>query len=459
MTRKVHRIREKSRRAPPAACAGNAMAQTEAAGDGDAAWRALVPLRRDPLDRPMLTAVAVLTAEAGRRIPASLDLDEILRNVGGLTVNWFADWCVVDALNADSPLIRTSVSAADEKDATLARELEEAATDPSQSFPFFTASEPVLVTEVRKEHLRNGAQTRAQFELLRRMGLVSYVTVPLVAGGEHVGTMLIGSKAGPLGPFEAASAREIADIAALAVRTARLLEAARRALVARDNRLAIVAHDLRSPLSTAMFAVGLLRLRLREAGIESMEPTLDIIGRSVEHMTNLIGDLTDVVALDRGRVTLHMQSVPAAVIVEDALDAHRGPASELGVRFDGAAAPEAGPVAADRTRILQVLSNLIGNALKFTERGGSVQLSAEPMPGSVRFTVADTGTGMDAETVQRVFDPFWRGAQAPRSGLGLGLTIARSMVEAHGGSIVVQSQPGQGTQVVVEIPVAATLPG
>jgi signal transduction histidine kinase len=284
-------------------------------------------------------------------------------------------------------------------------------------------------------------------ELLRAMRLTSYIAVPLTASGELLGGMIVGSSRGILGPGEMATAEEVGRIAALAIKNARSYEASRDALSARDDRLAIVAHDLRAPLSNTVFAAGLLRLRLREAGIGGLDQIIDVIDHSAEHMACLIGDLADVVSLQRGHLSIVRRPLSAASLVREATEAFAAQAAEAGVGLIAEVAENCPNVAADRTRILQVLSNLVGNALKFTERGGSVRVMARPEGTEVHFSVADDGAGMPPEALGRIFEPFWRGTDRRDGGLGLGLAIAHEIVQLHGGRIWVDSEPGRGTEV------------
>jgi signal transduction histidine kinase len=452
IVRQSHEGRRSDRRA--AAGVGNAQGSAdEVANDVQPAMQSST--RGPAYARAVGTAAAFFIAEAGRKFGESLDLDDTLRNIADLIVGWFADWCIVDVLEPDGRLTRTTAAAADSRDADLVRALLEMPLEHARPTLLSEAIEsrsPLIVGVVTDEHLRSSAQNDTHLELLRRMNLLSYIAVPLVASGDVVGAMLIASKTGTLGAFELETATEIAAIAALAIRNARTYGDARQALDVRDNRLAMVAHDLRSPVSNTVFAAGLLRIRLRESGVESLDSLVDIVCRSAQHMTHLISDLTDVVALESGRLSMNVAAVPAAALVSDAIEAHSGASSAAGVRLEAQVARDAGDVAADRTRVLQVFTNLIGNALKFTPSGGNVRVTARAEADQVRFAVIDSGAGIEPAALKRVFEPFWRGAGLREHGLGLGLTIARNIVELHGGRIQLESRPGVGTEACFTLP-------
>jgi signal transduction histidine kinase len=451
--------RPKPRPANPPVAAGVEHTQVpQSAGDASPVPGVVQPpVRGSEYTRAVGTAAAFFIAEAGRKFGASLDLDETLRNIADLVVRWFADWCIVDVLETDGRVARTTAAAADSRDAELVRALLELPLDHARATLIAETDEvwsPIIMGVVTDEHLRASARSDRHLELLRRMNLTSCIAVPLVAGKDVVGGMLIASKRGQLGAFELETATEIAGIAALAVRNARMHSDVRHALDTRDDRLAMVAHDLRSPVSNTVFAAGLLRLRLRESGVEALDSLLDIVCRSAEHMTHLISDLTDVVALESGRLTVHISTIPAAALVTDAIEALSGAAATAGVRLEVEITQDAGNVAADRTRILQVFTNLIGNALKFTQSGGSVRVTERTEADRVRFAVIDSGAGMEPAALQRVFEPFWRGPghREHGPGLGLGLTIARDIVALHGGTIHVTSAPGIGTEASFSLP-------
>ena len=182
---------------------------------------------------------------------------------------------------------------------------------------------------------------------------------------------------------------------------------------------------------------------------------LDIIDLSAQRMRRLIEDLLDVTRLEGGK---RLPIEPAAVKVEPLLsetyELFKAQAATSGISLQQEAAEKLPPVYADRHRILQVLSNLIGNAMKFTPSGGTIHFGAETRDSEVLFTVSDTGPGIPQEHLGDIFNPYWQAKRAERMGAGLGLPIARGIVEAHGSRIWVESEPGKGTRFYFTLPVA-----
>jgi len=233
-------------------------------------------------------------------------------------------------------------------------------------------------------------------------------------------------------------------------------EGLRAAIAARDQVLAVVSHDLRNPLSAVTMCTSALRNAL-PPGTEAAESLLGTIHESTDLMQRIIQDLLDVASIDAGRLSLDRHTQRVEPILERAVEVFRPLADEHGVTLayePGASrTPE---VRIDAERVLQVLSNLIGNACKFTPRGGEVRLAAVGENGAATISVSDTGSGIDPEHLARVFDRFWHTAerQAVRS-TGLGLAIAKGIVEAHGGQISVESTQGIGSKFFFTVPAAS----
>ncbi|HMB53434.1 MAG TPA: GAF domain-containing sensor histidine kinase [Thermoanaerobaculia bacterium] len=214
----------------------------------------------------------------------------------------------------------------------------------------------------------------------------------------------------------------------------------RRALQARDEIAAVVSHDLRNPLNAIAMAVGLLHAEAPGAsGVEHLAK----IERAVERMSRLIRDLVDITKVEHGSLDLEIEPVPAAELIDAACGELADSAEASGVRLDGHT-DEGLVVQVDRHRILQVLSNLLANALRHTPEGGRVEVTATVHQGEAAFAVNDTGCGLSAEELDRVFDRFWRGGERRGEGAGLGLAIAQGIVEAHGGRIEAESKEGEG---------------
>jgi signal transduction histidine kinase len=239
-----------------------------------------------------------------------------------------------------------------------------------------------------------------------------------------------------------------------AVERQRLVRAAHQAAAARDEVLAVVSHDLRNPLSTISMCAQALR-DPTPASAEAARETAEIIQRSCDWMQRLISDLLDVTRVEAGTLTLHPDPL-AVEAVTDALATMYAPlAAERQVRLGWSVADDLPMLHADGGRVIQALGNLLGNALKFTAAGGTVTVAVERAAGpAVHVRVADSGCGVAAEHLAHIFDRFWQ-VPGTRRGAGLGLAIAKGIVEGHGGTITVESTPGVGTTFTCTFPADA----
>lgn len=229
----------------------------------------------------------------------------------------------------------------------------------------------------------------------------------------------------------------------------------KRAIQSRDELLATVSHDLRNPLGVILLAAARLEA-MSSAGFES-EPLLKLaarIRRSADRMERLIADLLDISSIEAGHLSLQPSPQQASSLIGEALESARPLARDKGVRLGAGPELTGELVSADRGRILQVLSNILANAIKFTPEEGTVRVAAARRDDAIVFSVTDTGPGIAQAALPRVFDRFWQANQAARAGSGLGLAICRGIVERHGGAIWVESTFGAGTTVLFTLPLA-----
>ncbi len=233
------------------------------------------------------------------------------------------------------------------------------------------------------------------------------------------------------------------------------LAAAEDANRLKDEFLAVLSHELRTPLNAILGWARLLRAGTLPP--QDMPRALETIERNAHVQAQLIEDLLDVSRIVSGKLRLEMRPVDVVEIVEEALDTVRPTAEARGVSLTTALVHMA-PVSGDAQRLQQVVWNLLSNSIKFTPRGGNVHVRVEQDGSIVRIRVSDTGQGIDPEFLPSVFDRFRQASNTPgkarRSGLGLGLTIVRHMVEAHAGTVHAHSDgPGTGATFTVELPV------
>lgn len=268
--------------------------------------------------------------------------------------------------------------------------------------------------------------------------------------GRRVGAMTLEGVA--LHDADAALLAQLARTTVSALEHAWLLRRAKEASEARDEVLAVVSHDLRSPVSTVTLGARMLRASLEARGRDFDDDALIVrrIERACERMSRLIENLLDAAQLEQGTLRVRRQPRDAAELVRAAVDAAAVSAEAARVTVR-AGALEPLPVLADRERVLQVFSNLVGNALKVTPGGGAVTLSVTRDGGDARFAVADAGPGVPAALRPTLFSRYARG---PGGGHGLGLYISRHIVEAHGGRIEARDGDGGGSVFTFTLPLA-----
>jgi len=278
--------------------------------------------------------------------------------------------------------------------------------------------------------------------LLEQAAARALFVTPLVARGQAIGAIsYVFSRSAPADTESRRLAEEVASSAALAIDNMRLFEQAQRAIRGRDELLAIVSHDLRNPINVMSLAVS----TLEQPDAAPRAQTVPRMKRALKRMEHLIDDLLDVARVDAGTLTVELSPLPIGPVLDELHEQWRPLCAEKDIALGKDYAPEAlGVVQLDRHRVLQVLSNLIGNAIKFTPAGGSVRIGADLLGPWVKVSVADTGPGIAPENLPHVFDRFWQNERRT-DGLGLGLAIAQGIVLAHGGSIHVESTLGAGT--------------
>jgi signal transduction histidine kinase len=235
----------------------------------------------------------------------------------------------------------------------------------------------------------------------------------------------------------------------------RLTEADRH----KDEFLAILAHELRNALAPASIALQVMRVAGDGAAVGEAR---ELVERQVQQMTRLVDDLLDISRVASGKIDLRREPVEIAAILERAVEMSRPLVEAAGQRLTVAGPSERLWLEADTARLVQVLSNLLNNAAKFTERGGQIWLTAEREGGDVLLRVRDTGAGISAEALPRLFDLFSqaeRTLERSQGGLGIGLSVVKRLVELHGGSVAAHSDgPGRGSTFVVRLPLLPQAP-
>jgi signal transduction histidine kinase len=218
------------------------------------------------------------------------------------------------------------------------------------------------------------------------------------------------------------------------------------AISSRDDFLGIVSHDLRNMLSgMALSAASLMNIECEGEVARAVARNAQRIQQYTVRMDRLVGDLLDVASIEAGRLALSPLRHDASELLSETNDVFLAIAAAKQISIRSQVGAGSLFAQCDRERILQVLANLVGNAIKFTHNGGRIDLCLERGEHELRFGVADTGTGIPPEKVELVFQRFWQAERQRQAGVGLGLYISKSIVEAHGGTIWVHSRIGEGS--------------
>ena len=298
--------------------------------------------------------------------------------------------------------------------------------------------------------------------VLRATGIRAIYGVPLIEDGTVLGVAHVGSlTAYDFSEEDRTLVNSMASRATAAIyqqmlrRDAEQRAAeAREAVRLRDQVLAIVSHDLRNPLGAVKLAAGLVQERAREQGERRQIKHLETIQRAASRMEHLIGDLLDMASIHAGKLKIQRRAQPAEALLQEAAEPFDALAAEQGFQFGVEQDVADLYVDCDHQRILQVFSNLLGNAFKFCRRGDRIAARARRDGNDIRFEVADTGPGIPPDERQHVFEPYWSTERHGKKGTGLGLFISHAVIDAHGGKLWVESEPGHGTTFFFTLPMA-----
>jgi len=291
----------------------------------------------------------------------------------------------------------------------------------------------------------------------------AFVAAPLIRDGRLVAALHVSDLSSRAWtPEEVELVRETAERTWEAIERARAEEQLRDAATRKDEFLAMLAHELRNPLAPIRTGLELIRLGGDSAG--AVERVRGMMERQVSHMVRLIDDLLDVSRITSGKIALQREPTPLRSLVHSAVEANRAALAAKQIAFSIELPQDLCVVDVDPTRFVQILSNLLNNAAKFTNTGGSVRISATITPPAgaairhVLISVGDSGIGMSPELLPRVFELFTQGeTRSSQPGLGIGLALARRLVELHSGRLDARSEGlGRGSEFVIQLPLATT---
>jgi len=401
---------------------------------------------------PSREAAFAIASRFGRSLDLEATLDSVAHGVAGA----LADWCVIDLLDEDGRISRARVVAADGSPVELEREMLRWAPDPHLPRGVqrvLESRQPVLYESVDDEHIVRASRGPGHAAMMRALGMTSYLCLPLVCEGRALGTLILLTTRSRriYRPSEAALLREVAERAALAIDHALRHTQLQQQLAQQNELLSMVCHDLGNPLGSILMSSSLLIERApEEEGRTSLRAQLQLIQRAARAMRGLLRGLVDASTVD-GMTGARVLDLGALIVESVKQSRPQAQAHGIALRYDPPR--EALWVWCDPPKVQQAIANLIGNALRFTDAGGAVTVEASRSPDGewVSLSVSDTGRGIDRGDLRRVFERGWQGPMAMR-GHGLGLWITRKIVEAHGGRIAVESEPGSGSTFSLTLP-------
>ena len=401
-----------------------------------------------------------LLSEASRVLGSSLDYERTLGNLADLIVPELGDLCVIDLAERGHGVHRIAVADVDPERkvlvSTAAQQHPLSVHFPSSYSRVISTGDSEWLPEVTEETCLAMPEDVGP-EVLLRLKFHSFICAPLPVHGQILGTISI-ARSTPgrsYSSMDLALAEELARRAALAIDHARLYRTSQESNRVKDEFLATLSHELRSPLSSALLCAQMLRRGILDR--EKTARALETIERKINLEVRLVDDLIDIARINAGKISIEMKRVHLAAVVDAAVEGVRPTAEAKGIRLRFAPDEMDPTVHGDKDRLQQVMDNLLANAIKFTSKGGSIDVRLERSGGEARITVSDTGIGISEEALSEIFERFRQvdtSSTRQYGGLGLGLAIVRNLVELHGGKVAAESAgAGHGSAFTIALPV------
>jgi PAS domain S-box-containing protein len=413
---------------------------------------------RDVTERKRSLQTQELLAEAGEVLASSLGPEDTLRNVTRLAVPRLADACVVNSYRGGLFQGIAVAHVNSERGNELRKRRIEHPIDPDGAHPVsqvIRSGRTIVWSETEGSDETREAVERELQDVFGKPPAAGIVT-PLVARGNLLGVLSFYRESGTYDPVDVFLAEELARRAALAIDNAHLYDQVHAGIRARDDMIGIVSHDLRNPVNAIKMLTRVMLDRDRgDIVIGEMVDYASVIRQAAEQMDSLIRDLLDVTRVEAGRLAVSAHRENTEELLSDALRTLAPVAGEKSITLRLTAPDDLPDVIADRERIAQALSNLIGNAVKFSPPDGEIIVHVAVLESEIVISVTDSGRGMTPDQLTHAFDRFWQSSRTDRQGAGLGLAITKGIIEAHGGRIWVVSTPGSGSTFYFTLSIAS----
>ena len=429
------------------------------------------------VDRRKPERRALFLADISKTLFETLDYEETLERVARLAMPELGAWCIVDLITDAGDVQRLAVFHPDPKCHALAAELAKqyppAPTDLFGAPRILRTQQPELVPELSIELLRTAAHDKRHYEILRTLGLCTYMVVPLKARGRLLGAItFIGADSSQrYTPKDLLFGEDLAGRAATAMDNAKLYQEAQlareeavaavaRAAIAdraKTDFLATMSHELRTPLNAIAGYAELLELGMRGPISEQQREAISRIRKSQQHLLGIVNDILTFAKTETGRIPIHLQPTAVADAVQAVHFLVEPLLAQQGIEYSFENCAPDSAVMADRDRLQQILVNLLTNAAKFSTHGGSVRVRCEVRDHLLAILVEDEGPGIEPGMLETIFEPFVQlstGLTRKAEGSGLGLAISRELARLMGGDVTVESTAGEGSTFTLTLPLS-----
>jgi PAS domain S-box-containing protein len=405
---------------------------------------------------------AEITQRLAYRLNGFFDDTFAARQLAECAVPLFADWCVVSYREGDT----FQAAAIVHKDPNKNKLLEEVVAG-NHDFRFkldemihsLHSNTPLLVGEIDRTRYAGLNLGEDYLEKLHRLGTTSYIMAPISHKDSSIGVVFFGvlEESRSYVEEDLRFAEDLCKLFGLSVANSRLFEQTQKAIQAREEILAIVAHDIRGPISTMLLAAEMMERSQRAKNLDSqgvcvIEKYAKLSRLAGNRGLKLIQDLLDCGKIESGTFSINKQKCLVNELLQVIPDLFRIEIDAKNLSLITNFSITHGELYCDRDRLVQALSNILGNSVKFTPAGGKIEVTASLTEGNLLLAIRDSGPGITKENLQNIFDRFWQVKDTASLGSGLGLSIAKGIVQAHGGRIWAESEIGRGCQISICIP-------